>query len=385
MFCLNCGALLDSRGCCPVCSSASAVQSASPAVQQPPGPPPRPKEPPTLVTTMVDAVERLWAFINKSKVIRPLAFPAFVILIYTQVTFFVVHPMGAVPEGGTLLILRMEKLRFIDSAEGVCEREPNGVSLICLADVFGTVARKSTVIARLPYSETLYRISADGRKYDTSSSASSSTSNFEPNTAPTPPDAQTQKLIAERDYEMQQLRFHESMLAASSFAVRTDLFCRDAADAYLANGISAFGSTAPITNRVEAEMELERELAERMDPAVQSRENFVRSIKHGPYGLTLNDLNNAYAQLMREEPSTREAEMWRDQKLYAIREVIAAYNKEFRDCRVAVIYGEAPGPPRVGIRPLPPLPLPTDDELRKKCSQGRERIAQIERELASRR
>lgn len=47
MFCPNCGALLASRGRCPVCSRASAVQSAPPTVQQPPaqGPiPPGPRQ-----------------------------------------------------------------------------------------------------------------------------------------------------------------------------------------------------------------------------------------------------------------------------------------------------------------------------------------------------
>ncbi len=196
--------------------------------------------------------------------------------------------------------------------------------------------------------------------------------------APTPPDPERQKLIAERDYEGQQLALQESMLAAPSFAVRTDLFCRDAADAYLANGLHGFSSDPPIATSQEAQMEMDRRFAEARDVDLQFRRNFVRSIKHGPYGLTLDDLKTTYTQLMKEQPSTREAEVLRDQKLSAIREGIGGYAKELSGCRTAVVYGQ----PGLFGRRAPPVPLPTDDELREKCRRGRERIAQIERELA---
>jgi hypothetical protein len=103
---------------------------------------------------------------SKRKTIFLVVLAVFMIVTYTQVTFFVVQPIGAVPEGRTLVIWRTGRLKFIDSADGFCARESNGVSLLCRMAVLGTVAQNSTVIARLPYSETLYLISTDGNKYE---------------------------------------------------------------------------------------------------------------------------------------------------------------------------------------------------------------------------
>lgn len=103
---------------------------------------------------------------SKRKIIFLVALAAFMIVAYTQVTFFVIQPIGAVPEGLTLVIWRTGKLNFVDSADGLCARESNGVSLLCRMTVLGTVAQNSKVIARLPYSETLYLISTDGKQYE---------------------------------------------------------------------------------------------------------------------------------------------------------------------------------------------------------------------------
>ena len=103
---------------------------------------------------------------SKRKIIFLVVFTVCMIAVYTQVTFFVIQPIGAVPNGRTLVVLRTGKLKFIDSADGLCARESNGVSLLCRMAVLGTVAQNCTVIARLPYSETLYLISTNGSKYE---------------------------------------------------------------------------------------------------------------------------------------------------------------------------------------------------------------------------
>ena len=87
------------------------------------------------------------------------------IVFFSQVTFFVIQPIGAIPEGKTLVILRMNKTNFIDSADAMCEREMGGVSLLCRGMMMAAIAKKSTIIVRLPYSETLYNISTDGKTY----------------------------------------------------------------------------------------------------------------------------------------------------------------------------------------------------------------------------
>jgi len=87
------------------------------------------------------------------------------IVFFSQVTFFVIQPIGALPEGKTLVILRMNKTNFIDSADAMCAREMDGVSLLCRGMMMAAIAKKSTILVRLPYSEFLYNISTDGKTY----------------------------------------------------------------------------------------------------------------------------------------------------------------------------------------------------------------------------
>ena len=88
------------------------------------------------------------------------------VVTYTQITIFVIPPIGAVPEGRTLVISRLNKTEFVDSADAMCERMQGGVSLLCRGLLLGAVAQKSTIYFRLSYSEWLYSISTGGKKYD---------------------------------------------------------------------------------------------------------------------------------------------------------------------------------------------------------------------------
>ena len=88
------------------------------------------------------------------------------IVIYTQITLFVIPPIGALPEGKTIVITRLNKTEFIDSPDAMCERIQGGVSLLCRGMILGAVADKATILARLPYSEWLYSISTGGKSYD---------------------------------------------------------------------------------------------------------------------------------------------------------------------------------------------------------------------------
>jgi hypothetical protein len=77
-----------------------------------------------------------------------------------------VQPIGALPEGRTVVIFRLNKTEFIDSPDAMCERIQGGVSLLCRMMVLGTVLEKSTILLRLPYSEWLYEISTNGKTYE---------------------------------------------------------------------------------------------------------------------------------------------------------------------------------------------------------------------------
>ena len=88
------------------------------------------------------------------------------VAITTQITIFVIPPIGALPEGKTVIITRLNKTEFIDSPDAMCERIQGGVSLLCRGMVMGAVIEKSTIILRIPYSSWLYGISTGGKVYD---------------------------------------------------------------------------------------------------------------------------------------------------------------------------------------------------------------------------
>jgi hypothetical protein len=88
------------------------------------------------------------------------------ILVYTQLTIFVIPPMGILPTGKTLIMTRLNTTKFIDSPDAMCERTQGGVSLFCRAMTMGAVMEKGHIITQLPYSSWLYEISTDGKHYD---------------------------------------------------------------------------------------------------------------------------------------------------------------------------------------------------------------------------
>jgi hypothetical protein len=118
---------------------------------------------------IVDHVECGFKFIMDAAVKKFLVLVLFgigVAVFYSLFGLFVVQPIGAVPEGRTLLILRSGRLNFIDSADAICVRAQGGVNLLCRGMVLGSVVQKTTIVARLPYSETLYLMSTGGKTYE---------------------------------------------------------------------------------------------------------------------------------------------------------------------------------------------------------------------------
>lgn len=88
------------------------------------------------------------------------------ILTYTQITFFIIPPIGALPNGKTIVITRLNKTEFIDSPDALCERIQDGVSLLCRAMAMSSVLGNSKILLRLPYSSLLYSISTKGKSYE---------------------------------------------------------------------------------------------------------------------------------------------------------------------------------------------------------------------------
>ena len=103
---------------------------------------------------------------KQKKVVVLVIIAVTIVLMYTQLTLFVIPPIGALPEGRTVIITRLNKTEFIDSPDAMCERIQGGVSLLCRGMVMGAIVEKATILARLPYSSGLYSISTGGKSYD---------------------------------------------------------------------------------------------------------------------------------------------------------------------------------------------------------------------------
>ena len=85
--------------------------------------------------------------------------------IYFSIGFYVVQPIGAVPDGLTVVYFRLgTNLPFITSADGFILDQEMDVTLFgrlgAMAAIMGVI--QDRILIRLPYSETLYLISTGG-------------------------------------------------------------------------------------------------------------------------------------------------------------------------------------------------------------------------------
>jgi len=87
---------------------------------------------------------------------------------YFTTGFFVIQPIGALPEGATVWYWRYDsELPFISSADGFLVDNQRDVSLLNRGLVLAVLVKPLTQlkIASLPYSKTLYLISTGGREF----------------------------------------------------------------------------------------------------------------------------------------------------------------------------------------------------------------------------
>ena len=98
-----------------------------------------------------------------------LLFAVFVLAFYLCVGVFVLQPIGAVPEGATVLYWRFgTNMSFISSADGMLLDNDQGVSLLGRGIVLGKVGElmEQRKIVSLPYSRSLYLLSTGGREFE---------------------------------------------------------------------------------------------------------------------------------------------------------------------------------------------------------------------------
>lgn len=84
---------------------------------------------------------------------------------YEVCGFYSVQPIGALPEGSTVIVRRNADEPFFNSADGLCLSRTGGVSLLCRGMAFGQ-APKDRILVRLPYMRWAYLQSTGGQEFD---------------------------------------------------------------------------------------------------------------------------------------------------------------------------------------------------------------------------
>jgi hypothetical protein len=102
---------------------------------------------------------------HKGRLIAVVVIAAILAILYTQVGFYTVQPIGALPGGITLLVWRQSSEPFFNSPDGVCLQRIGGVSLLCRLAAFNA-APVDRIIARLGYWEFAYLQSTGGLIFD---------------------------------------------------------------------------------------------------------------------------------------------------------------------------------------------------------------------------
>jgi hypothetical protein len=78
---------------------------------------------------------------------------------------YTVQPIGALPEGRTLLVLRAGDEPFFNSPDGTCLRRTGSVSLMCRMAALGA-APLDRIVLRMPYMAWAYAASTGGAEFD---------------------------------------------------------------------------------------------------------------------------------------------------------------------------------------------------------------------------
>lgn len=97
--------------------------------------------------------------------LAPLLAAALLLALYTQLGFYSIQPIGALPEGSTVLVWRQGGEPFFNSPDGTCLRVQDGVSLLCRMAAL-KVAPTERILLRLPYQSWAYLASTGGRTFD---------------------------------------------------------------------------------------------------------------------------------------------------------------------------------------------------------------------------
>ncbi len=84
---------------------------------------------------------------------------------YMKISIFTVQPIGAIPDGVTLIVWKKDGDPFFNSADAICLKKQGYVNLWCRGLALGNSIDEKDIIYRLPYSEYAYLKSIKGKDY----------------------------------------------------------------------------------------------------------------------------------------------------------------------------------------------------------------------------
>ena len=102
---------------------------------------------------------------SRRAVVSAMVVIACVAFVATFLGLYSVQPIGALPEGGTVLVWREDDEPFFNSPDAHCLRRIGSVSLVCRGLAMGQ-APMDRIILRLPYLAWAYSLSVGGREFD---------------------------------------------------------------------------------------------------------------------------------------------------------------------------------------------------------------------------
>lgn len=87
------------------------------------------------------------------------------VIIYLTMGVYTVQPIGALPEGATVIVWRGSGEPFFNSPDAMCLKRVGYVSLLCRGMAMGQ-APIDRIILRLPYIHLAYLASTGGKEFD---------------------------------------------------------------------------------------------------------------------------------------------------------------------------------------------------------------------------
>ena len=87
------------------------------------------------------------------------------LLFYVFCGFYTIQPIGALPEGATVIVWRNGGEPFFNSPDALCLERMGGVSLLCRGMAMAE-GPKDRIILRLPYQHWAYSASTRGEEFD---------------------------------------------------------------------------------------------------------------------------------------------------------------------------------------------------------------------------